>query len=290
MAGGQGSGGAAAGMSAAGAPSGACSKPHAAGRQDVTLTIGQFQRNFLVYVPSSYQGSVRVPLVFNLHGTGGDPAGQQDDTQMEAAADQHGFVVVALAGYQSRWNVSLAPTEPDDIALTEQAISWANSNLCIDAQRLYATGFSGGARLSSRLACALPGTFAAIAPIAGVRNDPPCATVPTPLMTVHGTADMTNFYLGCPAADTGCSRNGEWAESVEAALGDWVTLNGCSSTPLITASGAAELLTYQNCTGDAEVLMYRVAGGAHDWNHAAEHDRSHLAILFATLALSASIA
>lgn len=88
----------------------------------------------------------------------------------------HGFVVVALAGYQNRWNVSLAPTEPDDIAPTQQAISWANSNLCIDAQRLYATGFSGGARLSSRLACALPGTFAAIAPIAGVRNDPPCAT------------------------------------------------------------------------------------------------------------------
>ena len=41
-------------------------------------------------------------------------------------------------------------------------------SLCIDPDRVYSTGISNGAMLSTLLACRLPGKLAAIAPVAGV--------------------------------------------------------------------------------------------------------------------------
>ena len=43
------------------------------------------------------------------------------------------------------------------------------AGLCVDPTRVFATGFSGGARMTSQLGCDLPATVAAIAPVSGLR-------------------------------------------------------------------------------------------------------------------------
>ena len=40
------------------------------------LQSGQTERQYLLYIPTSYNGNTPVPLVLGFHGSGGDPRGQ----------------------------------------------------------------------------------------------------------------------------------------------------------------------------------------------------------------------
>jgi polyhydroxybutyrate depolymerase len=243
-----------------------CSKDHATGRETLKFDVDGAEREVLIYVPQGYTGRTPLPLTFNLHGSGGDPAGHQDYTGIEPLADQKGFIVAAIAGYNHVWNVARSPDRPDDVKFAEVILDWAEQNLCMDPARVYSTGFSGGARTSSRFACALPERIRAIAPVAGVRNDPPCDASGIPLLTIHGTGDQTNFYNGCNANDTGCSRNGEWVESVDAAISDWRHANGCTdNVQLEQVSDKVERQTWSECSSGAPVVFYKVSDGAHVW-------------------------
>lgn len=250
----------------------ACTAPaYALGRHSLELDVAGTKRQFLLYVPKGYQGKARVPLVFNLHPSGGNPAGHENDTKMDTFADQHGFVVAALAGVGNVWNVARDPKKPDDVAFAEKVLEFAAQKLCIDDKRVYATGFSGGARTSSRFACAMPSRIAAIAPVAGLRNDPPCDVHGIDVLTVHGTADATNFYNGCAVTDTTCSRNGEWVEGIEPAVSDWVTANGCNKTAKVDDLGSGvSRRSYLDCTTGSVVVFYRVTNGTHTWHQLAD--------------------
>src|SRR6266404_291995 len=50
---------------------------------------------------------------------------------------------------------------PDDVAYVGDVIDDVAAQLCTDKTRVYATGFSGGARMSSLLGCMLNGRIAA---------------------------------------------------------------------------------------------------------------------------------
>jgi polyhydroxybutyrate depolymerase len=222
-------------------------------------------RRFVLYVPTSYDGETRVPATFNLHGSGGNPEGHLDYTGMEAIADERGFAIIALAGYDAKWNVLQNPELPSDVEFAGAALDYAEANLCIDTERIYSTGFSGGARTSSLFACQIPERVKAIAPIAGIRNDPPCDTTSVDILTLHGTGDAVNSYDGCPEGDTACSRNGEWAEGVEAALGDWVSQNGCGAPTIDNPTEGVERQSFDDCTSGVDIVFYKIADGAHVW-------------------------
>ncbi len=51
-------------------------------------------------------------------------------------------------------------------------------------------GSPNGALVASTLACAFPGRFAAVGPVAGIPTPPNCETGPIPVITFHGTADQ----------------------------------------------------------------------------------------------------
>ena len=95
---------------------------------------------------------------------------------------------------------------------------------CTDSTRVYATGFSGGARMSSLLGCALGLRLAAIAPVSGLRApDRTCVTRPVPVLTFHGLADPQNTYEGHVPG------RAAWVESVPDALAAWAAHNACSA-------------------------------------------------------------
>jgi len=243
-----------------------CQRPHASGRHDLTLNVEGTDRRAIIYVPQGYDGTTRLPLVFNLHPSSGAPEGQLTETGMESQADTRQFFIVALAGYNNLWNVLRRPDLPDDVDFANAVLEWTEANLCTDVARVYSTGFSGGARTSSLLGCALPSRFSAIAPVAGIRNDPPCDATGVNVLALHGTGDNVNFYAGCPVNDTGCSRNGEWGESVEQALGDFRVLNGCRAEPSVEVLPAGtEHHTWSGCKTGATVEFYRVPDGQHTW-------------------------
>jgi polyhydroxybutyrate depolymerase len=238
-----------------------CSLTAASGVSEQRLTSGGRERTFRLFVPPSYDGRTSLPLVLDLHGSGGTAAGQAGTSRFEALAASEGFIVASLqAGAQgNRWNMPIQSDRPDDVQYVSDVIDHVAARVCTDTARVYATGFSGGARMSSLLACKLNDRIAAIAPMAGLRWPGQCEGRAIPVLTIHGLADPQNTYDGHVA-----SRGAEWEESVPEALAGWAQHNGCDGdATLDDPPGPLSTLSYKGC--DAEVRLIRVDGLVHAW-------------------------
>jgi polyhydroxybutyrate depolymerase len=225
------------------------------------LSSGGRERTYRLFVPSGHDGRGRLPLVLDLHGSGGTSAGQASNSRFEALAAREGFVVATLQAEDSRWNVPVRDDRADDVAYVSAVIDHVSARACTDPARVYATGFSGGGRMASLLACRLNTRIAAVAPMAGLRWPGPCEGRPVPVLTLHGLADPQNPYAGHAAG-----RGAEWLESVPEALAGWARHNGCDAdTILEDPSGPLSTLRYEGCDDDTEVRLIRIDGLGHSW-------------------------
>jgi polyhydroxybutyrate depolymerase len=225
------------------------------------LSSGGRQRTYRLFVPQSYDGRTRLPLVLDLHGSGGSSAGQARTSGFETLAAREGFIVATLQAEASRWNVPIAEGRPDDVAYVSDVIDHVAARACTDLARVYATGFSGGARMTSLLACRLNTRIAAIGPMAGLRWPGPCQGRPVPVLTFHGLADTQNPYDGHAAG-----RGAEWLESVPDALADWSRHNRCEGKVILEdPAGPLSTMRYAGCDKDAEVRLVRIDGLGHTW-------------------------
>lgn len=264
-----------AGGSAVGGGGGAAGAQTAPQTVIVTITTGGRARLLLVHVPPRPTGSGEplLPLVLNLHGSGGTAANQETATGMDRLADEKGFLVaypqadIALGGGFA-WNVpgqpligggAVPPDAADDVQFLGEAVAELAARFPVDGKRVYATGMSGGARMTSQLGCGLSTVLAAIAPVAGIRFPAPCdGTRPVPVVAFHGTADATNPYDG----------NGQayWTYSVPSAAQQWAAHDGCAAVPDTSAAAAGVQLTeYAGCAGGATVDLYTISGAGHVW-------------------------
>jgi polyhydroxybutyrate depolymerase len=246
---------------AQGAARDSCALAPPPGVSEQRLASGGRDRTYRLFVPRSYDGRKALPLVLDLHGSGGTAANQAATSRFEALAEREGVLVATLqAGTEDRrWNVPIAEGRPDDVRYVSDVIDHVAAHACTDRARVYATGFSGGARMSSLLACRLNDRIAAIAPMAGLRWPGPCDGRPVPVLTFHGLADPQNTYDGRVEG-----RGGEWVESVPEALAGWAGHNRCDAEPkLDDPPGPLSTLSYAGC--DADVRLVRVDGLEHRW-------------------------
>ncbi|MGH2633849.1 MAG: extracellular catalytic domain type 1 short-chain-length polyhydroxyalkanoate depolymerase [Tepidiformaceae bacterium] len=250
-----------------------CDTPTAGGTTTLALSIDGQQRTVIVHVPSGYSGTEAVPLVLNMHGSGSTASGEEAFTGMDATADANQFIVAypqgaIAAGSGFDWNVSGQPligggavpaSAPDDVSFLTRLVTALGQRYCIDSNRVYATGFSGGARMASQLGCDAANVFAASAPVSGLRLPSPCPnTRPEPVLSFHGTADPVDPYNG----------NGQkyWTYSVPTAAQDWATRDNCAPTPAASQPEATVTLrTYTSCRGSSSVELYSITGEGHEW-------------------------
>jgi polyhydroxybutyrate depolymerase len=265
---------AAAATSTTTASTGACPTSAAAsGTVTLTPTIDGHQRTVIVHPPAGYDGTKPLPLVLNLHGSQSTAVAQQAFTGMDATADANDFIVAypqgliaARTGYE--WNVPGVPLfggkpvpkgAADDVTFLTDLVGVLGKTYCIDPARVYATGFSGGARMSSQLGCDATGTFAAVAPVSGLRLPAGCSkSQPAPVISFHGTADPVDPYNG----------NGQkyWTYSVPTAAKKWAAHDGCSATPTTTQPATGVTLTsYSGCKDQSAVELYSITGEGHEW-------------------------
>ena len=237
-----------------------CDLRHAPGVAEKQLTSGQRQRTYRLFVPAGYDGHTRLPLVLDLHPSGGTSAGQARTSGMEQVAERENFAVASPQAENGRWNVPVDSNRADDVAYVSDVIDHVSAQLCIDSTRVYATGFSGGARMTSLLACNLNTRIAAIAPVAGLRWPAPCSGRPLPILTFHGLADPQNTY------DGKANRGAEWVESVPEALAGWARHNGCNDNVILEdPAGPLSTMRYTGCRGDVEVRLVRIDALGHTW-------------------------
>ena len=134
-----------------------------------TLMINGDSRRYYLHLPSNWRRDHPAPMVLVFNAGGGRAQDIAPHTGFSRVADREGFVVVYPQGLRGRWNDGRGfPTAMhDDVGFVRALLDTLGRELGIDAKRVYATGISNGAMFAYRLACDLPGTFAAVAPVAG---------------------------------------------------------------------------------------------------------------------------
>jgi polyhydroxybutyrate depolymerase len=243
------------------------------GSTTLTPTVGGHRRTVIVHVPAGYSGSAKVPLVLNMHGSGSTALEQEEFTGMDTTADADGFIVgypqgLIPDGTGFDWNVpgeplisgaAVPPHAANDVVFLTKLVGILEHKYCIDPTRVYATGFSGGARTASQLACDASSTFAAVAPVSGLRHPKPCPTNrPVPIISFHGTADPIDPYNGHGQA--------YWTYSVPSAAMDWADQDGCSSKATTSQPDPGVMLTkYGACKRRTSVELYSITGEGHEW-------------------------
>ena len=240
----------------AGDGSSTCPRAGDPGPGDHTLALdyGGLSRSYIVHVPPGYDPSAPTPVVFNFHGFTSNASQEVFFSNMNPTADAHGFLVVYPDGYASSWNAGsccgdAASEGVDDVGFIRALVDEVASLLCIDRDRVYASGMSNGGFLSYRLACEAADVFAGFAPVAGGIGITGCSpSRPVSLIAYHGTADSyVPYAFG------------------ESSLHDYADLAGCTGDPVRTMYGTSYCDVYEACDGGVRVGLCTLDGMDHCW-------------------------
>ncbi len=143
-------------------PSAGCdaTAPVAAGQTEERLTSGGVERTYIRTVPAE-EGPV--PLVLDFQRYSEVAAVHVQMSELPAFGSEQGFVTLQPQGLgePSRWDVAL---DSPDLDLVGDLLDEAERTLCVDRSRIFATGLSNGAFMTSSVACRYADRVAAVAP------------------------------------------------------------------------------------------------------------------------------
>lgn len=260
-------------------PSPGCgmSTPGAVARERRTLDVAGEERWYLLTTPTAHDGETPLPLIVELHGLAEGAAIAAQMSELDTIAEREGFVMAYPNGSGSpvRWDQHLDSNPNRDFELITTLLDTLGEELCIDEARVYATGLSYGAIMSSSLACVMADRFAAIAPVAGIERPEACEpTRQVPVLAFHGTADPILFFNG-GVGDLGAALSGGTLEAPSdpvdldgpgypASVAEWAEANGCGdSTDERRSEHVIERI--YDCEQDADVRFLIIEGGGHSW-------------------------
>ena len=237
------------------------------GDNGVIVSAG-LKREYLLYVPRSYDRTTPSPLVISLHGGALWGAAQQEISQWNRVAESQGFIVVypsGLGGGGPRaWRAGGGPGSMRDVRFISELIDTLRASYKIDPTRIYADGLSNGAGMAFLLSCTLSDRIAAVGLVAAAIFLPwsECpARRAVPMIAFHGTADRQTPYGG----------GRTWVApiyfpDVSKWVAHWAQRNRCAPTPIESAVATdVTRRAYSHCADGAAVVLYTVRGGGHTW-------------------------
>tara|TARA_X000000368_G_C23051654_1_gene721707 strand:+ start:1924 stop:2805 length:882 start_codon:yes stop_codon:yes gene_type:complete len=237
------------------------------GLSSQTINHDGLERQYLIYIPNSYDGNSKLPLMINFHGFGGEVNEYINYTDMRSLADSKNFILVypqgtKLGGFP-HWNAALKggdnKSDADDLGFIEALINFLSIEY-VDSKRVYAFGYSNGGMMSYALACYKSNVIAAIGSISGsmLQNEECTPSHSVPLINFHGTSDSVISYDG----------TGDY-NSIESTLNFWINFNKTNTSPTfksINDSGKTiEYYSYKNESNQIAVDHYKIINGEHVW-------------------------
>jgi polyhydroxybutyrate depolymerase len=247
--------------------------PPAAELVPQTIEVGGLLRTYRYYAPPNRAG--KLPLVFVLHGAGGDGERVARTTRFEQLAAKVGFIVVYPDGFEKHWNDLRGIPEwtaqqrnIDDVGFFSALIDRFVSQHHADAKRVFVAGISNGGLMSHRLGCELANKIAAIAPVVRTLTHKladgcrPARAIS--VLMFFGTADKLVPFEG------GIQKMGSVGTPVLSArqtIEKWARLNRCASPPSVTPTTepAGSREAFGNCRDGVEVMAYIREGAGHAW-------------------------
>ena len=235
-----------------------------------TLVHDGINREYILYVPNSYDGTSSVPLLLNFHGFGGSASEFINDADIRAEAEANTFILVYPQGScldgVPHWNPCPIDADnkssADDLGFVEALVDEISSQYTIDLERIYAAGYSNGGMMAYGLANYKSDLIAAVASVSGSMLD--ClgdTSHPMPVLHLHGTSDGVIAYEGSNDYNP-----------VQSTLDYWTNFNNTVSIPTINedSSGGMTIEHYVYGQGDNSVSVehYKYVGGDHVWFNA----------------------
>ena len=241
---------------------------YSANRDNGSFVSSGEKREYLLYVPRSYDLRRPTPLVISMHGAGLWGAAQKETSQWNDLADKRRFIVVYPSGVGGKgvrvWRAEPGPDLAKDVRFISELIDTLRASYNIDSTRIYANGLSNGGGMSFVLSCTLSDRIAAVGMVAAAQTLPWTWCKDdraVPMIAFHGTADPEIPYNGGSSwiSPRPFPSTPGWAET-------WARRNACEATP-VESKVAADVTrrTYTNCAYDAAVVLYTVEGGGHTW-------------------------
>ncbi|MEZ4530064.1 MAG: PHB depolymerase family esterase [Thermomicrobiales bacterium] len=252
------------------------------GTFDQTLTVGGVERTYRVHVPGGRSPELGFPVLFVLHGGGGNAKQVERSTGFSELADREGFIVVYPNGSgrfprRLTWNAhnccAYAYEENiDDVSFISALIDRIVADYHADSTRIYITGHSNGAMMTFRIACELSEKIAAAAPNAGALNTDSCQPVsPVAMLIMNGEDDTKVPVAG--GTPTGSGPAGEYDRvdtPTSFAVDTWVRLDGCPGPATVVETPSSITRAWSGCEGGSEVEQVIIRDWEHSWPSAAE--------------------
>jgi polyhydroxybutyrate depolymerase len=258
-------------------------KIHAPGNHIFHINHAGLERNYIVHVPSGYDGNRSLPLVLMLHGAGATAHVVMERTGWCRKSDEKNFIAAfpnatrfnmgkppSFRDNPQRWNDGSmehdeALTRIDDIGFITAVIDEIAQVFSINKHHIYLTGFSNGASMTFKFGERMSSRIAAIAPVAGhyfletVRPERPIS-----IIYITGTDDPYTPIEGGTVKMPW--RIAHKKPPVRPMLKQWAVAMGCEREPeLIFSDRGVTSLAYRGCAQNAEILCYLVEGLGHVW-------------------------
>ncbi len=250
---------------------------HAASRTGVDRTIehGGRTREYRLYAPPDLDPNKPAPLVFALHGGGGNAAREERRVAYNEYAERDGWIVVYPNGVDGHWNDLrgyegfLSHRENvDDVGLIEALLGKLRAEFSIDEKRIFVTGGSNGGLLSHTVAARLADRIAAIAPIVGSMARPVYQDFrparPVSVLMINDKGDPRVRW-------DGGARGRSNFVSMPETIAIWKRANGCGSGQTVSAEAIAgeegdarvSHTVWSGCADGVNLELYVVEANRH---------------------------
>lgn len=234
-----------------------------------TIVSSGQKRDYLLYVPKSYNAAKPTPLVITLHTSMSWDSAAMAISRWNSVADQNGFLVVYPQGIglgpKSREMAgSETPSRMPDVLFIAALIDKLEGSYNIDKTRIYANGMSNGGGMAFVLSCTLSDRIAAVG-LVSAGLDPAwnwCTNHrPVPVIAFHGTADPICPYRGGPS-----KLGGGMFPNIPEFFAKWSRRNQCgpNATQSVVAVDVTRL-QYTGCANKTDVVLYTIKGEGHQW-------------------------
>jgi polyhydroxybutyrate depolymerase len=245
-----------------------------------TIVVDGTARWYLISTPPDSTGRPD-PVVLDFHGLGEGAQLEALTTQLSPLGKKDGFISVFPqgSGYPVGWNTTSDSPSNHDLTFVSLILDRVEATQCVDETRIYATGLSDGAFMTSFLACAMSNRITAFAPVSGVQFASRCAAKRrVPVLAFHGTADPILYFNGGvgvavlqhlfnkgPAPSVSIPPARLDGPGYPAAVAAWATHDGCAPTPVDTKVSPHVIYRVYKCPTGTAVEFYIVLGGGHAW-------------------------
>ncbi len=231
-----------------------------------TIMSSATERSFVLAVPETPPEGA-MPLVFVLHGDGGNGTNMRDALDLEAHADTGAVFVYPNVSGSNTFEYYSYDGRTNEAVFVMDVIAALDVTLDIDTTRVFITGFSGGATMANALGCRLgPNVIRGL----GIHSGSLYAT-----MDGMGDPDFTYTGSGgvsCPLPATmfvwgeDDGQNGVTFATGVGVRDNYLATQTCDATT--TAAPVAECQTYDGC--DRAVVWCPIDGLGHSiWSGAA---------------------